>query len=250
MSESITSLPAAVASEGALPMPVGDPTESGRLTPQREVADGAVASLVNGGYAPQIAKEIIAGVRAEAEEGVRAALLAELAAIRAKRDRYRLAWQSARERAQAYGEGILQVVKDRESYQGWLKQAEAELAKYVGHEPTIAEEITFLRRCVDDVHAVCDEAEEGSLRWENPLPVPEWVAVVREAADGVRPPGAEREADAVQYGIRIPDGSVLNGDVTDRADQEARLARYRDCWPEAVIVQRRVRHGAWTEATS
>jgi cell division protein FtsB len=43
----------------------------------------------------------------------------------AERDRYRLAWQSARERAQAYGEGILRVVKDRESYQQWLKQEQA-----------------------------------------------------------------------------------------------------------------------------
>ncbi|MGV9352334.1 hypothetical protein [Streptomyces misionensis] len=41
-----------------------------------------------------------------------------------QRDRYRFAWHSARERAQAYGEGILRVVKDRETYQEWLRQAE------------------------------------------------------------------------------------------------------------------------------
>ncbi|MBR8638693.1 hypothetical protein KEF29_03610 [Streptomyces tuirus] len=45
--------------------------------------------------------------------------------VLAERDRYRLAWLSARERAQAYDEGILRVVKDRESYQGWLKQEQA-----------------------------------------------------------------------------------------------------------------------------
>lgn len=41
-----------------------------------------------------------------------------------QRDRYRSAWCSARERAQAYCEGILRVVKDREAYQEWLRQAE------------------------------------------------------------------------------------------------------------------------------
>lgn len=54
---------------------------------------------------------------------------ADLRAARAERDRYRAAWQSARFRAQAYGEGIERVVKDRESYQGWLKQAEARVAE-------------------------------------------------------------------------------------------------------------------------
>jgi hypothetical protein len=32
------------------------------------------------------------------------------------------------------------------------------------------------------VLAVCDQAEKGATRWEQPLPVPEWVAVVRAAA--------------------------------------------------------------------
>jgi hypothetical protein len=49
---------------------------------------------------------------------------AEIRALKHERDRYRGAWRSARERAQAYGEGILRVVKDRESYQEWLRQAE------------------------------------------------------------------------------------------------------------------------------
>jgi len=43
--------------------------------------------------------------------------------------RLRLAWRSARERAAAYGEGILRTVEDRESYQGWLKEAEAEVQR-------------------------------------------------------------------------------------------------------------------------
>jgi DNA repair exonuclease SbcCD ATPase subunit len=44
--------------------------------------------------------------------------------------RLRLAYRSARERAVASSETILRVVGDRESYQGWLKAAEAELAQW------------------------------------------------------------------------------------------------------------------------
>ena len=117
-------------------------------------------------------------------------LLAELAAVRAERDRYRAAWQSASFRAEARGEGILRITRDRESYQGWLKQEQAhtqhlrsELAKYVGKEPTIAEEMEHLIHCLDAVSTVCDEAEKQATRWENPLPVPEWVATVRRAVE-------------------------------------------------------------------
>jgi hypothetical protein len=63
----------------------------------------------------------------------------------------------------------------------------AELAKYVGKEPTIAEEMAYLNRCLNAVHDVCDEAEKQATRWEHPLPVPEWVSTVREAASGERP---------------------------------------------------------------
>ncbi|NEB92411.1 nucleoside triphosphate pyrophosphohydrolase [Streptomyces bauhiniae] len=48
-----------------------------------------------------------------------------LEGLYAERARYRAAWQSARDRAQAYGEGILRIVADRETYQRWLKEAEA-----------------------------------------------------------------------------------------------------------------------------
>jgi hypothetical protein len=47
---------------------------------------------------------------------------AELEWLRAENARLRLAWQSARERAQSHGETVLRVVNDREAYQGWLKQ--------------------------------------------------------------------------------------------------------------------------------
>ncbi|MFF0777034.1 hypothetical protein [Streptomyces sp. NPDC003720] len=65
---------------------------------------------------------------AELKENLRA-VNAGWDAARTERDRYRLAWQSARQRAQAYGEGILRVVKDREAWQGWCKTAEARVAE-------------------------------------------------------------------------------------------------------------------------
>ena len=37
---------------------------------------------------------------------------------------------------------------------------------------------------VSRVAALCDAAEREALRWADPLPVPEWVASVREALDG------------------------------------------------------------------
>lgn len=66
-----------------------------------------------------------------------------------------------------------------------------ELAKYVGAEPTIAEEMQYLSRCLDAVRDVCDATEKQATRWEHPLPVPEWVAQVREAASGERPDNPE-----------------------------------------------------------
>lgn len=68
-----------------------------------------------------------------------------------------------------------------------LLDAEAELEKYVGKEPTVAEEMQHLNRCLDAVYDLCEEAKRAAGRWENPLPVPEWVAAVEQAADGDRP---------------------------------------------------------------
>lgn len=70
--------------------------------------------------------------------------------------------------------------------QARIAELKAELAKYVGKEPTVADEMAYLQRCLNDVREVCDQAEKQATRWEQPLPVPEWVATVREAADGQR----------------------------------------------------------------
>ncbi|WP_326768805.1 hypothetical protein OG978_33555 [Streptomyces sp. NBC_01591] len=72
-----------------------------------------------------------------------------------------------------------------------VAELEAELAKYVGKEPTIADETAHLQRCLNAVYELCDETAAQSTRWEHPLPVPEWVAAVRQAADGQRPENAD-----------------------------------------------------------
>lgn len=65
-----------------------------------------------------------------------------------------------------------------------VTELEAERKRYVGVEPTIAEEMAYISRCLDAVHQVCDDTVRQATRWENPLPVPEWVEQVRTAADG------------------------------------------------------------------
>lgn len=71
-----------------------------------------------------------------------------------------------------------------------------------------------------------------------------WMCVARDALPALL--AEQRAPDATEYGIRIPNGDVLmSGSALDRQEQEARLARYRDTWPEAVLVQRPVAHGGW-----
>jgi hypothetical protein len=72
-----------------------------------------------------------------------------------------------------------------------VERLKAELAKYVGQEPTVAEEMAYLSRSVQAVADVCDKAEQQALRWENPLPAPEWVGAIRQALELAPDPTAE-----------------------------------------------------------
>ena len=104
-----------------------------------------------------------------------------------------------------------------------VAELEAELAKYVGNEPTIAEEMTYLSRCLDAVRDVCDAAEKQATRWEQPLPVPEWVAMVRNAADGVvasapAPPPAPRRQQEDPHKSPLHHDYALGHDLPARAD--------------------------------
>ncbi|MET9656364.1 hypothetical protein [Streptomyces sp. NPDC006510] len=77
------------------------------------------------------------------------------------------------------------VTRTAEQLRARVAELEAERAKYVGKKPTIAEEMAYLSRCIDTVLDQCARAEEQAGRWEQPLPVPEWVAEVRKAAGGL-----------------------------------------------------------------
>ena len=71
-----------------------------------------------------------------------------------------------------------------------VEQLRAELAKYVGHEPTIAEEMAYLSRCIDAVHALCDEAGAKGIVSGGTFTVD----AVRQAADGIGHAPANRPA--------------------------------------------------------
>ncbi|MGW1979186.1 hypothetical protein [Streptomyces sp. NPDC001889] len=66
--------------------------------------------------------------------------------------------------------------------QARVAELETELAEYVGLEPTVAEELAFLRGCVGAVHDVCDAAERRGIVSGGPFTV----EAVRIAADGGR----------------------------------------------------------------
>ncbi|MFF5643031.1 hypothetical protein [[Kitasatospora] papulosa] len=67
-----------------------------------------------------------------------------------------------------------------------VRELESELERYVGKEPTVRDEMAYLQRSLNAVLELCDSAAAQAARWENPLPVPEWVIAVREAASGER----------------------------------------------------------------
>lgn len=43
-----------------------------------------------------------------------------------------------------------------------IAELETDLTRYVGHEPTIADEMAYLGRCLDAVHDLCDRAKKRS----------------------------------------------------------------------------------------
>ncbi|MER7806117.1 hypothetical protein [Streptomyces sp900116325] len=97
------------------------------------------------------------------------------------------AWFRTAERVHGDGAKRTPLFDKVGAQQARIAELETELAKYVGKEPTVVDEMAYLKRCLNAVYDVCDQAEKQATRWEQPLPVPEWVGIVREAADGERP---------------------------------------------------------------
>lgn len=113
-----------------------------------------------------------------------------------------------------------------------VERLKAELAKYVGHEPTIAEEMAYLSGCLNAVRNLCDEAKrDGALGIT--------IEAVEQAADGQRPddPNDNRlrlyidgkgfawidsctDADGTQYVCQVDGAFISEGQPADsvRAD--------------------------------
>ncbi|MFD5910306.1 hypothetical protein ACFWHL_16465 [Streptomyces massasporeus] len=168
---------AAVAAEPT-PVPVGDqpqPLDDTRLAEIRDRASKRAAALTAwlDKFSPfSEGQREVENAETVLEEDV-PALVAEIERLRAERHTTNEALSDAAE--------ALRANRDH------LSQLEAELAKYVGAEPTIAEEMEYLSGCLNAVRDLCDATEKQATRWENPLPVPDWVEQVRTATDGLRP---------------------------------------------------------------
>ncbi|MFD9192938.1 hypothetical protein ACFWCA_32590 [Streptomyces phaeochromogenes] len=147
--------------------------------------------------------------------------------------------------------------KDIRYYGSWQQHGEllgeidrlrTERAKYVGKEPTIAEEMEHLSRCLDAVYALCGATEKQAGRWEHPLPVPEWVEQVRKAADGDRPddPADNRRRiyidgkgngwisacseKGVEYVVPVEPAAAVEQAVEEVADETGSLREIGRCW--------------------
>ncbi|MFD9047624.1 hypothetical protein [Streptomyces zaomyceticus] len=118
------------------------------------------------------------GAQVFTSEGVAADIAIDPTTMRAQVAELRAERHSTNESLSDAAEA-LRVQRDR------IAELEAERKKYVGVEPTVAEELAYVNRCLTAVYAVCDAAEKQATRWEQPLPVPEWVVLVRNAAGGV-----------------------------------------------------------------
>lgn len=132
--------------------------------------------------------------------------------------------------------------------QARITELETELAKYVGNEPTIADEMAYLHRCLNAVYDVCDQAERQAIRWEQPLPVPEWVATVREAADRVRvddPDDNRRRLyvdgkgngwistcveDGVEHVVPVQPAAMVDESIEEIAAENGGLHEIGRCW--------------------
>jgi hypothetical protein len=98
------------------------------------------------------------------------------------------AWFRTAERAHGEFPGEKSPLLDKVgALQAKVAELEAELEKYVGKEPTVRDEMAYLQRSLNAVLELCDSAAAQAARWENPLPVPELVSAVRQAAEGQRP---------------------------------------------------------------
>lgn len=71
--------------------------------------------------------------------------------------------------------------RERDEARARATELEAERAKYVGAEPTIAEEMAYLSRCIDSVLDLCEKAEQQGITSGGAFTVD----AIRAAAEGM-----------------------------------------------------------------
>ncbi|MFJ7176469.1 hypothetical protein ACIQXA_08675 [Streptomyces massasporeus] len=166
-------LPAAVAAQGARPVPVGDqphPLDDARLAEIRE----HIATARNWSLGNLAARDLLAEVerlKAELASAREDAAFTErntLPELRRTVEHHEAGKQRWRDRAEKAEARIAGLEQERHTTNEALTDAaetlranrdriaelEAELAKYVGQEPTVAEEVAYLRRCINAVAAL------------------------------------------------------------------------------------------------
>lgn len=180
------------------------------------------------------------------------ALLAEVQRLRAelaeRNAQFADAAAGLAEQVQRYGKRQREHLADREELEH-LRDRVAELAA----RPSRVE---VLRSAADEIDTTADEMERVLGR------TLETSSVERAVADRLRRMAAAAEGETVrplatgtEYAIRRADGTILDPrtghgvsgeDEAVRAETVARLGRYRDCWPDAGMVQRTATYGPWT----
>lgn len=65
-----------------------------------------------------------------------------------------------------------------------VQRLKAELGQMTAARNTVAALYRDADSRLDSVLNICDREQRNAMRWENPIPVPEWVAVVQRAALG------------------------------------------------------------------
>lgn len=121
-----------------------------------------------------------------------------------------------------------------------------ELAKYVGAEPTIAEEMAYLSECLNAVHDLCTRAQ--AFADQDGRSVPEWIEQVRGAASGMRPndPADNRHRiyidgkgngwisvcsdEGTEWVVPVQAAAHVEQDVRDVADETGFLREIGRCW--------------------
>ncbi|QQZ56878.1 hypothetical protein IFE09_27145 [Streptomyces microflavus] len=126
----------------------------------------------------ELAKRVARSAARDAELALTQYLVAE-----ANRDRYRHAWQSARQRAEAYGEGIMRLCDDRDTYAGWLEQEQAHSAALRADNARLTAGQCLDSRAMCEQHhappvAGCPYPRCRAARGDQPTPAPRTPGVI------------------------------------------------------------------------